>query len=428
VRPRAIIAIAVLAAAVLAVAAALVRLPSDPPPPRPVHPEGLEPETAALIEQASRAVERDPREARAWMELAIVYEAAELWPLAEECYLRGLERRDDLAQPWYHLALVREARGDDPGAIEALRRAAFLRPDFGPAHWRAGFLHLDRGRLDEAEGAFRRGLALDPSDEPARFGLARVLLARDQGAGAAVLLQDLAAGPNREYALLLLDAAQRCSGGATGGPAPAARPPSWPDPWAAEVRYFQRSYGARLRRAVEHLGAGDFGGAISILEPLQRSRPDDPAAVANLAAALRGAGRGDEALVLLERALARLGDHGALGVLLAAVHLDRGDLPAAVRVSEAAWRRHPDLPAAHEMYGLVLLRCGRAEEALVALDRSIELDPRRADAHLGRVMALAALGRGSDAVAALHRARIVAGPGDARLSDLERRLAPLEAR
>jgi tetratricopeptide (TPR) repeat protein len=51
-----------------------------------------------------------------------------------------------------------------------------------------------------------------------------------------------------------------------------------------------------------------------------------------------------------------------------------------------------------------LLEVGRAEEALAAYDRAIELEPRMAEAYLGRAVVLKRLARLDDALASVDKA------------------------
>lgn len=67
---------------------------------------------------------------------------------------------------------------------------------------------------------------------------------------------------------------------------------------------------------------------------------------------------------------------------------------------------------AHSGRGALLMRMARAEEALVALDRALALDPGYANAHVNRAGARLLLGRLAEAVADLDAALLLV-PDDA---------------
>jgi len=87
---------------------------------------------------------------------------------------RALAKNPDDASARYNLAIAYKLGGMDDLAIEQLRRVAELHPDFADVHYELGVLHAKRGRKAEAIAALTRARELDPEDDRAIKLLARL--------------------------------------------------------------------------------------------------------------------------------------------------------------------------------------------------------------------------------------------------------------
>lgn len=139
-------------------------------------------------------------------------------------------------------------------------------------------------------------------------------------------------------------------------------------PWAQEALAKQK--------------AGNLTGALLAWRRVLSRDPDHPDAWCNLAVALHGLGRAEEAWQACAEAL-RLAPgnpaaHTAQGNLLAA----RGDLEAALACYRRALDLAPDDLAATAQMAAALLKLGRAEAALEADRAALALAPERADLRL----------------------------------------------
>ncbi len=164
---------------------------------------------------------------------------------------------------------------------------------------------------------------------------------------------------------------------------------------------------ALLLQAAAHSARGQLAEAIAILEPLARAQPRWARAQLDLGLALGRAGRGDEALAALRRAVAlqpdlpqawrALGDHlGAIGdsagadaayahhvrhstrdpaLLQAATALHENRIPEAEALLRAQLKRVPTDVAAIRMFAELAARLGRYEDAEHLLERCLELAP-----------------------------------------------------
>jgi tetratricopeptide (TPR) repeat protein len=137
--------------------------------------------------------------------------------------------------------------------------------------------------------------------------------------------------------------------------------------------------------------------AISCTSPNARAHCD-------LAMALAGKGRTDEAVAQYEKALAIQSNyadaHNNLGVILA----ERGQRDEAVVHFRAALTSNPDYALAHCNYGLALTGYRRFDEAIAEYEKALQLQPDYAVAHNNCGLALAASGRPDEAIAEFEKA------------------------
>ena len=119
----------------------------------------------------------------------------------------------------------------------------------------------------------------------------------------------------------------------------------------------------------------------------QRALGGQPEALLALGALAQEQGRAEEALGLLESALAIDPAHLPSALNLADLQAQLGDESAAERTLRAAIRRSAQAPLAHHALGLSLIRQGRQAAALAELGQAARLSPT--DARLGFVHAVA---------------------------------------
>ncbi|HXQ51901.1 MAG TPA: sulfotransferase [Stellaceae bacterium] len=131
-----------------------------------------------------------------------------------------------------------------------------------------------------------------------------------------------------------------------------------------------------IRDALAHLKTGNAAAAEQIFETLLRQERDNFDALHNLGVLRYQAGRFDEGLALVRKAL----------------------------------RRRPNSAMAHNTMGLMLRMRGRAEEALACHRRAIVIEPGYAEAHHNLGNALYALNRLEEA-ASYHQAALDLKPG-----------------
>ncbi len=159
-----------------------------------------------------------------------------------------------------------------------------------------------------------------------------------------------------------------------------------------------------VARAMDLVQSGHLAEAERIFRHLLRAHPDRMEFQLSLVAIARDAGRLDEALDRLGKALSiapgRVDLHLQKGAVL--FQLDR------VEEAVAEYRRAVDLAPGsdevHDILGVALLHAGRIEEALAEFARVVEIRPECAQAHMNLGATLHELDRLEDAVHCYRRA------------------------
>ena len=184
---------------------------------------------------------------------------------------------------------------------------------------------------------------------------------------------------------------------------------------------------ALLERAMQQLRAQQLGPATATLQQVLQRAPDQPVALQLMGVAAFQSGRGDEAVLLLQRAITVAPDYLEAHYNLANVFLFQDRL----REAEAGFRRVLALNARHFDAQLnlsgTLSRMGRLAEASTACRAALDIDPRNALAYHNLGQLYREQGQHEAAVHALEQA-VKADPGNAQyrvnLRDTYRRTIP----
>jgi Flp pilus assembly protein TadD len=155
--------------------------------------------------------------------------------------------------------------------------------------------------------------------------------------------------------------------------------------------------------ALVSLAAGQFDHAVEWASRAIRKQ-SDPAYLTTLGTALRGQGRGDEALQVFDKAVQMKPDDGGLWSILGNALVEAGRLPDALMCFRHALSLDQNLGDAAFKIGHILHGMGQFEEALVFLDRSVELQGDHAPTLQVRAVVLKRLNRIEEAIADNRRA------------------------
>lgn len=256
----------------------------------------------ALFEEA---IADDPNDARAWLDLGLVYEEEGEWTAAEEAYRRSAEIDGRFAEAFNNLGLLLRERGDLRGAIEQLERAVLLDPGFGIAHFNLALAYEDTGDEAAAEREYLTTIEALPEDPVPRINLALLYLEQGRGEDAAAQLR--AAAPAVEGNVLLSIAV-----------------------------------GSAFRRA------GAPGDAVRVLHAALTHASDPPPTelLAEFALALYAVDEPDAALDAMKRAVKQGPNDPALQYALGTMLAKRGSVAEAKRHLERVVKLDPDGPLA----------------------------------------------------------------------------------
>ena len=147
------------------------------------------------------AIATNPQDARAWLDLGLVYEEVGDWSAAEKAYRRSTEVDGHFAEAFNNLGVLMRERGELDDAIAMLERATSLDPAFGPARFNLALAYEDDGQLDAAEREYLETTQLLANDPVPRINLALMYL--DAGRAGDALDQLRVAKPRVEGDVLL---------------------------------------------------------------------------------------------------------------------------------------------------------------------------------------------------------------------------------
>lgn len=333
----------------------------------------LEPAVRAQYEERSEALETllasraAPAAARgaAWGALGQWFHIYRFQDSAIRCYREAVRLDGDDPRWHYFLGLLAIEEGLLDEAETALAEASRRAPDSSMAPVRLAELMLERRDDARAEHYFQQALERSPDDRAARLGLARLALQRGDAPAAIELAEPLVEdGVAPDLAVhYLLGQAYRVAGDA-----------------AAAESHMRRVAGAEHQAVVEVRD-----------DPWMRE------------------------LTALNISSNNLSSRGRVAYL-------RGNYAAAARFAAEAVRYNPDDAELRANYGAALLALERPVDALVQLDRALELDSGLGRAYVIKGGAHHQLGQIGLARAALLRA-IEIDPG---LDEARRKLGRME--
>lgn len=135
--------------------------------------------------------------------------------------------------------------------------------------------------------------------------------------------------------------------------------------------------------------------------------PGEPLWLVHAALARTNLGDAQGALSILRAHAGKFADCAPLQNALGDLLLEEGDLDGALKAFDLTLRAEPKLPEGHAGRALVELRRGAPDAARLSLERALALDPNFRQAWYPLGLALRALEREAEALAALERGREV---------------------
>jgi tetratricopeptide (TPR) repeat protein len=166
----------------------------------------------------------------------------------------------------------------------------------------------------------------------------------------------------------------------------------------------QTGANAENNTGITLLRHGRFAEAEAAFRAAVRREPAYHAARVNVARALIGAGRLEEALEELRAVRAADANVPDVENLIGNIHMERGDAPEAERTFRRALDRDPGNPHLWNSLGIVLAEQGRSAEAVEAYRRVLAVEPDYAEAINNIGLVLRGQGRPEEAAETFRRA------------------------
>ena len=349
-----------------------------------------------------RAVELQPENAQAFSMLCEIYLTAQRHdPAQRDRYLREVE---DLVQQAeragidaFEIARIRGllemARGEPGSAVEHFRLAHRMQPDHGRVLLAFVRALLAAGRLEEAEKLARGEIDRNPSNEDMYDRLYLIYLREGRDEDAERLIEEKCRRNPDSHGCRLQLAAHYHRVGKFGRR-------------DAVLEELESMPGAGFRAAVNvaefYERISDFEKAIRVYRKAIEEHPDrEQWLKLRIAEAMTMAGRGADALGLVEEVLAADPDYPQALALRGALRLFGGDPDStqeAIADMSAVLAEMPRNPVLRYHLGLAYLAAGDVDKAMVQFQEAIELMPayEAARYYLGRIY----LSRRQPAVAA----------------------------
>ena len=283
----------------------------------------------------AKATELKPNDAKSRIQLARCYLAGGQLASAKEQALKVLEQFPDNGDGIVILTDAARSKEDLDAAAEQLQK--FPRKNDVSFHLASANLLLRQGELPAAESALRQALTIDPKSAAAHMAMGDLyLLKKDQKQ----------AGEEFKKAAEL-----------------------------APVRSMER-----LKYAAFMSATGDTGETRRISTEMTRQAPDYLPGWTMLAELAFKDKKYDEALSLLENVFSRDPEYVDGRRLESDVLLAKGDTKQAVDVLERLDQTYPDIPLIKYQLARAYLKNNNPNQAKVALDQAISINPNFADA------------------------------------------------
>ncbi len=150
-------------------------------------------------------------------------------------------------------------------------------------------------------------------------------------------------------------------------------------------------------------GEGRYPEALASYQRARERDKVDPRTWASIAMCEMALGKDDDAFGTLKEALRLDPSHAGANGRLASLTLDRGEVDRAEVLNEVARRRAPTVAYHHWVHARILQKRTKHDEALLAYDRALAIDPKRSGTRVERAFCLAKLGRVDDAAQYLEQ-------------------------
>lgn len=127
-----------------------------------------------------KAIEFNPKYAKAYNNLGVVYKATGRKEEAAALYKKAIELNPDYAEPYNNLGNIYKINGRPEEAIPLYKKAIELNQFFAEAHNNLGVAYKSIGKAEEAIASYKKAIELDPGFGRAYYNLAVIYLQKGE--------------------------------------------------------------------------------------------------------------------------------------------------------------------------------------------------------------------------------------------------------
>ena len=339
-----------------------------------------------LVESKYAAAKAAPGDPASHLSLGLAFVANDGWELGELAFRKALELDPNDAEPRYQLAIALAARGELDAQIQELQTVVGQHASFFPAHFALGCALLDRGDLSGATQSFETVQTGQGPTRMGELGLGLVALERNEPRKALQLLGVAAKKyPRDEFIRFQIGQAYLDLGEEDRAKEILATVkdvggrPGLRSPGTAESERYAVNRASQVKEALRLIAANRHATAIPMLEKLVDADSTDLAVANNLHVAYLGAGKFEDALRVVDAAIAEGPDqypahlNRAVCLLrMAEVTRKAGRTPESIAQLEDALKSSEEAARLAPRYGPSQLQSGQILFALRRNDASIQ--------------------------------------------------------
>lgn len=347
---------------------------------------------ADAVREALEQVRQQPRSADAWGRLGMLLQANGFDQHVERCFDEA-SRFDPDNPDWPYLRGIHLLQSSPSQAVTHLEKALALSEiaaEKAAIHFRLALVFIELGAQQEAAHHLDSLRTLTADDARAKFASGLLALSRGDRSTASTQLASLTDSPFCKKLACHLLAGVVEKEASRGLQERAARFPqdvAWPDPIEARMRALARDRMSRFDEFRALVSQGRHEHALGILRNLLAKSPDEEVCFI-LGFELLKRSQFEEAEAVFRMSLQYDVTNVKTHLFLASCLLEQG-------------KNLPKEPANKEKSAKLF------GQALEAADKTLELQPELASAHLTRGAALKFLGRRNEALAALSRVVLI---------------------
>ncbi len=291
---------------------------------------------------------------------------------SEVAHRRVLSLVPNHAPSLHHLGLIAYKRQDHVGAVDLIRRSLSVKPDYHEAWLNLAIVLGEMQRSKEAIEACRECLSLQPRNAEPHVVLGNLLRVAEREADAmTAYMAALELKPDQPLVLTRLAELLLKAGDTAAAAARCSRALEI-DPNLAEARSLARRVSASSRSA---------GAIAAEIESQAKTAPDRAKALDDFATHLRAERRYADAADLSRRAVAAMPEVADHHFNLALALEGLGRLDEAFASYQAGLALEPNRAEAYASLGTLLRTMNMHTGAIQALEHAVTLDPNLADAH-----------------------------------------------